>query len=38
LGESVENPEELAALEVLFKKRLSAEDFDRLVRLLGRTQ
>jgi hypothetical protein len=38
LGESVENPEELAALEVLFKKRLSAEDFDRLVKLLGRTQ
>jgi hypothetical protein len=36
LRKLVKNPEELAALEVLFKKRLSAEDFDRLVTLLGK--
>lgn len=33
---SVKNPEELGALEVLFKKRLSADDFDRLITALRR--
>jgi len=36
LLDSVKNPEELRALEVLFKKRLSADDFDRLITALGR--
>lgn len=35
---SVTNPEELQALEVLFKKRLSPDDFNRLVTALGRKQ
>jgi hypothetical protein len=33
---SVKNPEELKALEVLFKKRVSADDFDRLITALRR--
>jgi hypothetical protein len=36
LHASVKNTEELAALEVLFKKRLSADDFDRLIKVLRR--
>jgi hypothetical protein len=32
----VKNPEELQALEVLFNKRLSAADFDRIVEVLGK--
>ncbi|MGH9436302.1 MAG: hypothetical protein ACRD4R_05365 [Candidatus Acidiferrales bacterium] len=32
----VKSPEELEALQVLFNKRLSGDDFDRLVTVLGR--
>jgi hypothetical protein len=32
----IRDPEELRALEVLFKKRLSADDFDNLISALGR--